>query len=125
MNDLDHKRLPPQSIDAEKAVLGCILINNESISDILEYLSRNSFYDNNHKMIFDSMISLYDKSIPIDSVNLIDELKKSDNLDSVGGAYYITGLSQEAPSVSNAEYYAKIVKEKQILREIISTSIEM
>ena len=121
----DHKRLPPQSIDAEKAVLGCILINNDSISAILEYLSSNSFYDNNHKIIFDSMIALYDKSSPIDSVNLIEELKKTNNLDTIGGAYYITGLSQEAPSVSNSEYYAKIVKEKQILREIINTSIEM
>ena len=125
MSSDDHKRLPPQSIDAEKAVLGCILINNDSISAILEYLSSNSFYDNNHKIIFDSMIALYDKSCPIDSVNLIEELKKADNLDTIGGAYYITGLSQEAPSVSNAEYYAKIVKEKQILREIINTSIEM
>ena len=125
MSSDKSKRLPPQSIDAEKAVLGCILINNESISDILEYLSSDSFYDNNHRLIFDSMISLYDKSSPIDSVNLIDELKKANSLDAIGGAYYITGLSQEAPSVSNAEYYAKIVKEKKILREIINTSIEM
>jgi len=125
MSDSNSKRLPPQSIDAEKAVLGCILINNESISDILEYLSGNSFYDNNHKLIFESMINLFDKTLPIDSVNLIEELKKNKNLDTIGGAYYITGLSQEAPSVSNAEYYAKIVKEKQILREIINTSIEM
>ena len=123
--DSDHKRIPPQSIEAEKAVLGCILINNESISRVLEYLSKDSFFDNNHKVIFDSMLDLYDKESPIDSVNLINELKKKNKLDDIGGAYYITGLSQEAPSVSNAEYYAKIVKEKQILRAIITTSIEM
>ena len=123
--DSDHKRIHPQSIEAEKAVLGCILINNESISRVLEYLSKDSFFDNNHKVIFDSMLDLYDKESPIDSVNLINELKKKNKLDDIGGAYYITGLSQEAPSVSNAEYYAKIVKEKQILRAIITTSIEM
>lgn len=123
--DSDHKRISPQSIEAEKAVLGCILINNESISRVLEYLSKDSFFDNNHKVIFDSMLDLYDKESPIDSVNLINELKKKNKLDDIGGAYYITGLSQEAPSVSNAEYYAKIVKEKQILRAIITTSIEM
>ena len=121
----DYKRVPPQSVEAEKAVLGCILINNESISRVLEYLSKDSFFDNNHKIIFDSMLNLYDKESPIDSVNLIEELKKKNKLDDIGGAYYITGLSQEAPSVSNAEYYAKIVKEKQILRAIITTSIEM
>ena len=120
-----QKRLPPQAIDAEKAVLGCILINANSISSALQHLTAQSFYQKEHSLIFDTMISLYDKSIPIDSVNLIEELKKNKKLKSVGGAYYITGLTQEAPSASNAEYYAKIVREKEILRIIISTSIEM
>ena len=120
-----QKRLPPQAIDAEKAVLGCILINANSISSALQHLTAESFYQKEHSLIFDTMINLYDKSIPIDSVNLIEELKKNKKLKSVGGAYYITGLTQEAPSASNAEYYAKIVREKEVLRTIISTSISM
>ena len=120
-----QKRLPPQALDAEKAVLGCMLINVDSISSVLQHLTPKSFYKNEHRLVFDAMIDLYEKSIPIDSVNLIEELKKNKNLKSVGGAYFVTGLTQDAPSASNAEYYAKIVREKEILRTIISTSVNM
>ena len=115
----------PHSLDAEKAVLGCILIDNNSISDVLEHISHLSFYDRANTIIFETMLELYDKTIPIDSVNLINSLKKNNHLESVGGAYYITGLSQDAPSVSNAEYYSKIIHEKYVLRMIIKTSKEM
>ena len=115
----------PHSIEAEKAVLGCILIDNNSISDVLEHISHLSFYDRANTIIFEKMLELYDKTIPIDSVNLINSLKKNNHLESVGGAYYITGLSQDAPSVSNAEYYSKIIHEKYVLRMIIKTSKEM
>ena len=63
------------------------------------------------------MLDLYDKQSPIDSINLTEALKKTGKLDDVGGAYYITGLSQEAPTAANAEYYAKIVREKETLTE--------
>ena len=115
----------PHSIEAEKAVLGCILIDNNSISEVLEHISHLSFYDKANTIIFETMLELYDKTIPIDSVNLINSLKKNNQLESVGGAYYITGLSQDAPSVSNAEYYSKIIHEKYVLRMIIKTSKEM
>jgi len=115
----------PHSIEAEKAVLGCILIDNNSFSDVLEHISHLSFYDRANTIIFETMLKLYDKTIPIDSVNLINSLKKNNHLESVGGAYYITGLSQDAPSVSNAEYYSKIIHEKYVLRMIIKTSKEM
>ena len=124
MNSKNAKTVP-HSTDAEKAVLGCILIDNNSISSVLEYLSADSFYDVNNKIIFDAMLVLYENSQPIDSVNLSNQLKKTKDLDKVGGAYYITGLSQDAPSVSNSEQYSKIVREKQILRTIIDTSVEM
>tara|TARA_B100002051_G_C16740741_1_gene644153 strand:+ start:597 stop:1970 length:1374 start_codon:yes stop_codon:yes gene_type:complete len=123
--DSVNSKTVPHSLDAEKAVLGCILIDNNSLSSVLEYLSVDSFYDANHRIIFDAMLSLYDNNLPIDSVNLSNQLKKTKDLDKVGGAYYITGLSQEAPSVSNSEQYSKIVREKQILRTIIETSVEM
>ena len=115
----------PQDLQAERAVLGCILIDNNSISDILEYISENHFYDNNHKIIFKSILTLYDSTTPIDSVSLGNQLKKTNELEKVGGSYYITGLSQEAPSVSNAESYSKIIRDKYILRKIIDTSGKM
>ena len=115
----------PHSLEAEKAVLGCVLIDNNSINDVLEHVSHLSFYKKAHRIIFESMLELYDKSTPIDSVNLTDRLKKNNVLEEVGGAYYITGLCQEAPSVSNAEHYSKIIKEKYVLRMIIKTSDDM
>jgi replicative DNA helicase len=78
MTSKDVKNIPkmPQDLQAEKAVLGCILIDNNSMSNILEHISADHFYNNNHKDIFKAMLDLYDKSIPIDSVNLTDQLKK-------------------------------------------------
>ncbi|MAV64478.1 MAG: replicative DNA helicase [Candidatus Marinimicrobia bacterium] len=125
MEDKENKRIPPQSIDAEKAVLGCMLINNEAVSVSMQYLTSDSFYDKSNSLIFKTMCTLYNNSKPIDSLSLIDELKKNKIIDSIGGPYYVTGLSQEAPTASNVEYYAKIVREKQILREIINTSVKM
>ena len=123
--DSENIKKTPQDLQAERAVLGCVLIDNNSISDILEYISTEHFYDNNNKIIFKAMLDLYDKSTPIDSVNLTDQLKKTNQLEKVGGSYYITGLSQEAPSVSNAESYSKIIRDKYILRVIIDTSGKM
>ena len=72
--DSENIKKTPQDLQAERAVLGCVLIDNNSISDILEYISTEHFYDNNNKIIFKAMLDLYDKSTPIDSVNLTDQL---------------------------------------------------
>jgi replicative DNA helicase len=118
-------RLPPQSIEAELAVLGSMMIDNEAVPKAINMLKAESFYKSAHAKIFDCMIELFDKAENIDTVTVIDKLKKKKDLDTVGGAYFITGLANEAPSAENIEYYTKIVQEKYVLRKIIKTSIEM
>ncbi len=115
-------RSEPKSIEAEKAVLGSMLISKEAIPRAMTFLNKDCFHDHNHKIIYENIIKLYENNTAIDSVSLIDILKKNKKLKTVGGAYYITGLSNEAPTSENIEFYADIVKEKYVLRTIISVS---
>ena len=127
MNELDvssHK-LPPQNIEAEQSVLGGILIENESINKVMEILTTDDFYRDAHRRIFNALISLSERDEPADLITLTNELRKLNQLDSIGGASYLTSLIDSVPTAANIEYYAKIVKEKAILRKLIQTSTEI
>ena len=91
----------------------------------MQLLVKDSFYNTAHQIIFESIMELSNNQQTIDSITIIDYLNKNDNLKKVGDSYYITGLIEEAPSSENVEYYAKIVKDKYILRTIITTAIDM
>ncbi len=125
MSNKKDIRQSPHSIEAEKAVLGCMLLNKEAISKAVQLLVKDSFYNTAHQIIFESIMELSNNQQTIDSITIIDYLNKNDNLKKVGDSYYITGLIEEAPSSENVEYYAKIVKDKYILRTIITTAIDM
>ena len=125
MSKEKEQRLPPQSIESELAVLGCMLIDTKSFPKAFKYINKNSFYKKAHSIIFMAMEDLFEDNESIDTITLTEKLKQKKQLDMVGGAYFITGLSSEAPTASNIEYYAKIVKEKAILRKIIETAINM
>ena len=112
MNDKQTIRKSPSSIEAEKAVLGCMLINEQAMYRALHNLKPNSFYDNSHKIIFKAMSNMFEKGKTVDSITLIDYLKKNKDLKKVGDSYYITGLVDEAPSSENVDHYAEIVKQK-------------
>ncbi len=118
-------RMPPQSSDAEEAVLGCMLIEKQAVPKALQVLTAESFYNTAHAKIYKSILELFDKNQTIDTISVIAELEKRGELEDVGGSYYLTGLSSEAPSSENVEYYAKLVQEKYVLRKIIQTSIEL
>ena len=118
----DAGRISPHSIEAEEAVLGCMLINKAAVSKVIEGLDKSSFYSNPNSIIFDSIVDLFDENKNIDYISLIDSLKRKKELKAVGGAYYVTGLSKNAPSAENVEYYMQIVKEKSILRNIINVA---
>ena len=118
-------RISPHSTDAEEAVLGCMLINSESVSKAIQILDSDSFYNNANSIIFENMKELFDNNDTIDYVSITDKLKNKKQLDLVGGLYYITGLTKKAPSAQSVEYYANIVKEKEILRKIISVAINI
>jgi replicative DNA helicase len=125
MADKNNIRQSPYSLSAEKAVLGCLLINKEAIHRTIHSLSINAFYDEAHKIIYAAICNMFESGQIVDSVTITDYLKKNKNLKKVGDSYYITGLVEDAPSSENVDHYAEIVKQKYTLRTIINTAIEM
>ncbi len=119
MNGKD--RVPPQSIETEASVLGSMLISPEASYSGFEILAPDAFYKSAHKIIFQAMLQLFQKSEPIDLVTVMDRLRRESKLDQAGGAAYLTALAESVPTVSNVEYYARIVREKAVLRQLINT----
>ncbi|MFH1062591.1 MAG: replicative DNA helicase [Candidatus Omnitrophota bacterium] len=115
-------KVPPQNNEAEMAVLGSMLLEEAAISDIVEILDEDCFYRDNHQKIFKAMIGLYSEAKPIDLITLSDFLFKENELEKVGGAGYLTELANAVPTAANVLHHAKIVKEKAILRKLISTA---
>lgn len=115
----------PQSLEGEQAVLGSMLTNKEAVAKAMQWLSPEHFYKDAHSKIFSIMIGLFHDSEPIDTISVVDKLKKNKELKSVGGAYYITGLVEAVPTTANVESYAKIVLEKALLRQLILLSHEL
>ena len=120
--DLSLTKMPPQNLEAEMAVLGSMLIEETAISYAMEILDGFSFYNDSHRRIFEGMVKLYSENKAVDIVTLIEELKKTGDLDKVGGPAYITNLTTVVPTAANVMHYAAIVKEKSILRNLISAA---
>src|SRR3989339_578213 len=123
--DLSSHKLPPQNLEAEQSVLGGILIENDSINKVMELLKEDDFYREAHRKIFNALTNLSERDEPADLITLTHELRKTNHLDSAGGASYIASLIDSVPTAANIEYYAKIVKEKAILRKLIQASTEI
>ena len=116
----------PQSDEAEKAVLGSVLIDNSSINEVMEILQTEDFYKDAHRKIFNSMIEIDESSKPIDILTLYEYLKNKGNLlEEVGGSSYLTYLTELVPTTTNVSHYARIVKDKSILRKIVITSFDI
>jgi replicative DNA helicase len=113
---------PPAAPEIEASVLGAMMIEKEAVPKAIELLKTESFYLKQHSLIFEAMLSLFESDEPIDTVTLYEELKKREQLDEVGGAVYLSNLSQNISSAANIEYHAKIILEKQILRGLITSS---
>ena len=118
-------RIPPQSNEAEVAVLGSMMLDRDAITTAIEMLEASHFYKESHRKIFSAMLKLFDENKAVDLVTINDELKKSGSLDEVGGPAYITGLVSAVPTAANIVHYAKIVKEKMILRNLINVSTQI
>ncbi|PIX21773.1 MAG: replicative DNA helicase, partial [Deltaproteobacteria bacterium CG_4_8_14_3_um_filter_45_9] len=123
--DLSSHKLPPQNIEAEQSILGGILIENEAVNRVMEILDADDFYRDAHRKIFNALINLSERDEPADLITLTNELRKIDQLDFIGGASYLASLIDSVPTAANIEYYAKIVKEKAILRKLIQTSTDI
>ena len=116
------ERILPHNRDAEQSVLGAAMLSRESLSDVLEIVRPDDFYDPAHKEIFRVMSDLFRESVNVDIVTVCDELKKRNSLEAAGGRAYVASLSSEVPSAANAAGYARIVAEKSSLRMLISAS---
>ena len=112
----------PQSEEAEQAVLGSMLASKDAVSETIQWLNPEHFYKDAHSRIYSIMITLFDKGDPIDTVSVIDALKKKKELDAIGGTYYVTGLVEAVPTTAHVERYSKIVLEKALLRRLIGLS---
>ena len=115
-------RIPPHSVEAEQSVLGSILLDKEAMISVSETLVPEDFYKEAHKVIYESMLKLYNSQSEIDLITLTDELRDQGYLDDIGGIAYITSLSTVVPTTSNIKYYVNIVKEKSISRQLISAA---
>ena len=115
-------RLIPQNLEAEKSVLGAILIDESVISDIVTVVKPRDFYESKHQAIFDAMLKLFEKSSPIDLLTLTDQLKKNKDLTKIGGSAYLAELTNYVPTASHAEAYAKMVAQAATRRRLIKAS---
>ena len=119
------ERLPPQSREAERCVLGSMLRDNGVIGDVLQIIRAENFYLDAHQKVFQAIISLYDRGHPVDLVMLAEVLRDQKTLDDIGGYPYLAELWDVAPTAANAEYYARIVRDKAIVRSLIHAGTEI
>jgi len=115
-------KVPPQNIDAEKSVLGSLLLDKDAIVKVVDILSSEDFYKEAHSIIFEAMLTLYENRVPIDVITLTDQLEKDKNLEKVGGASYLTTLVNFVPSATRVVHYAEIVQQKATLRRLINAA---
>lgn len=119
------EKLPPQSNEAEIAVLGSMLLEENAISHAIELLEPHYFYNESHVEIFKAILSIYSRNKPSDLITVTEELKKNNVLEKIGGASYITSLTQAVPTAANIKHYAIIVRERYVLRSLISACTQI
>jgi replicative DNA helicase len=112
-------RVPPQAIDLEKAVLGAMMLEKNAVTDVIDILSSESFYDPKHQYIYGVIKELFGSSKPIDILTVTDQLKKNGELEAAGGAVYISQLTSRIASTAHVEFHARVISEKHIKRELI------
>ncbi|MGD0075855.1 MAG: replicative DNA helicase [Candidatus Binataceae bacterium] len=119
------RRVPPQNLEAEESVLGAILLENEAINQTLEILTADDFYREAHRVLFRAMADLSDHNQPVDAITLTDALRAKGKLEEVGGPAYIAELAMRVPTAANVAHYARIVREKAVLRSLASVATEI
>src|SRR3989344_8995804 len=111
-------KLPPQSIEAEKSLLGSLLLDKNALIKVVDFLQIRDFYKKNHQDIYETALELFEKGEPIDILSVSTRLKELEKLDSVGGSGYLTELVNSVPTSSHILNYAKIIQRKRVLRDL-------
>lgn len=118
-------KVPPQSLDAEKSLIGAVLIDDNVLADVSDKLRAADFYDKSHETIYASMMRLYEKHKPVDLLTLSEDLQTKDQLDTVGGSSYLTELTNYVPTAAHATAYADLIRTKAVRRRLIKASGEL
>ncbi|MEK7598443.1 MAG: replicative DNA helicase, partial [Patescibacteria group bacterium] len=121
----NNLRVPPQNIDAERSVLGALMLDKDAIIKVANLMRIGDFYKDDHNLIYEAMLELYEKRDPIDVLSLSNRLEEKNKLEKIGGSSYLTGLVNSVPSSANVEHYAKVVQKKSTLRKLITVSSEI
>jgi len=121
-SEVTHGKVTPQAVDVEEAVLGAMMLEQSAVNSVIDVLSPESFYKPAHQRIFDIIQNLFNDSEPIDLLTVTEALRKSGDLELVGGAFAVANLTTRVASTANVEFHARIVSQKYIQRELIRVS---
>jgi len=119
------ERMPPASVEAEQAVLGAMLLKPDAVTTAAEELTADDFYRETHRLIFEAMMDLKERTEPVDLVTLTEQLKKADKLTKIGGIPALSLIANSVPTAANVQYHARIVREKAQLRSLIHAATEI
>jgi replicative DNA helicase len=119
------EKIPPQNTEAEQCLLGCLMLDKDAIVKVVDYIKAEDFYKGSHQDIYQAMAELYGRSDPIDTLSVSARLKERNKLEDIGGSAYLTSLINTVPTATHVSNYAKIVRQKKILRDLISASEEI
>ncbi|MBO0437277.1 replicative DNA helicase [Vagococcus fluvialis] len=125
MELIQQDRVPPQSVEAEQAVLGSVFLDSDAIVEAMEYIEAKDFYRRSHQTIFQIMIDLNNRSEAIDAIIIKEHLEQKNMLEDIGGVSYLSELTLSVPTAANVGYYAKIVEQKSLLRNLIQTATDI
>ena len=118
-------KVPPQARDLEEAVLGSMMIDQDSLDESVGTLNADCFYDPRHKMVFEAISKLYNENKPVDILSVAERMREDGTLDKVGGAQFLAGLTSMIGSGAHIEYHSKILQQKAIQRNLISASYDI
>ena len=124
-NQIPAQKLPPQNIEAEKCLLGCLIIDKNAITKVVDYLEPRDFYKKPHQQIYEAICDLFERGEEVDLLAVSNRLKEKDILEEIGGNSYLTELANSVPNALHVLNYAKIVQRKRILRDLIEASYEI
>lgn len=122
MND---QKLPPQNIEAEQSLLGCLMLDQDAIIKVADLVQPKNFYKESHRKIFEAILALYEKREPLDIVSVTNKIEELNALETIGGASYLTTLVNCVPTAAHAAHYAKIIQKKSILRNLIKAAADI
>lgn len=125
LSNLVFGKVQPQAIPLEEAVLGALMLDKNALANIMDIIRADSFYTDAHRLIYTAMMRLFQRSHPIDLLTVTEELRKSGDLEAIGGAYYLVELTNKVTSAANIEYHARIIAQKHIQRELIRVSTQI